>query len=159
MVTGLLLVELTLVKCHQRLVVHPGANVQPCLAWRFQNKCWWWWLIFLHNWIWQSQNIMLDVRWLGRCFLWVGCKWWSEWLSGRNGGEMCREMEPIVMISNMWPFRWVGSLTSWIQVVIAELRHSRGGEGSTQAWRSVTGGVLWNVTSLVTDIIFTIFTI
>ena len=31
MLTGPLVVELTLVKCHQRLIVHPGANVPPQL--------------------------------------------------------------------------------------------------------------------------------
>ena len=32
MVTGSLVVELTFVKCHQRLVVYPGVN--PSLAWK-----------------------------------------------------------------------------------------------------------------------------
>ena len=44
MVVGLLVVELTLVKCHRRLVVRPGANNEiPNPSWCFQNKWWWWW--------------------------------------------------------------------------------------------------------------------
>ena len=34
LVSGTPVVELTLVKCHQRLVVYPGANVNPNSAWK-----------------------------------------------------------------------------------------------------------------------------
>ena len=37
MVTGPLVVALILVKCQQTLVVHPGSNVNPSLAWRKAN--------------------------------------------------------------------------------------------------------------------------
>ena len=55
MVTGPLLVESSLVKCCRRLMVYPGANVQPKLSvaesWGFQNKWWkcWWWRFFIWN--------------------------------------------------------------------------------------------------------------